>query len=339
MDSATRQAAKALALQYFEALETADPNRIASAIGGFAAPSYGFRGVHPFNEIDGIESVVQQVWQPLRESLTAFRRHQDIFMAGTSIVDGNLWLTSMGKFMGLFDRDWLGIPSTRKIVLLPYCEFIRIDNGKIAETALWVDIISVMRQVGLTPLPTATGAEVVIPGPRTNDGLLFEEQDAAETEKTLQLTDRMRDDFTATYGGHISAETMARTWHSDMAWFGPGGIGAAYTIDGFLNQHERPFRDGLDNIVFNGHVCSIAEGHYAGWFGWPNLTMTPSGGLMGLPASDRRVDMRVIDIYRREGDKFAENWIFIDILHWLLQQNVDVLGRMRKILRRGNGPE
>jgi len=62
--------------------------------------------------------------------------------------------------------------------------------------------------------------------------------------------------------------------------------------------------------------------------------MTPNGGLMGLPASDRRVHMLVVDMYRRDGDKFAENWIFIEMLYWLLQQDVDVLARMRKILRR-----
>ncbi len=325
------QAAKTLALAYLDALETADSKNIADIIAEFVAPSYRFRGVHPFNEINCLAGVVQHVWQPLHESLASMRRHRDIFMAGPNLSDGTMWVTSMGKFMGLFDNDWLGIPSTGKIVLIPYCEFLRVDDGKIAESALWVDIISVMKQVGLTPLPTPTGAEFINPGPRTNDGLLVEVQSAAATEKTRRLVDRMRDDFVATYGSHITAATMAKTWHDDMIWFGPGGIGAAYTIDGFLDQHERPFREGLEDIVFNGHVCNIAEGHYAGWFGWPNLTMTPSGGLMGLSASDRRVHMRVVDIYRRDGDKFAENWVFIDMLHWLLQQNVDVLARMRKI--------
>jgi hypothetical protein len=35
--------------------------------------------------------------------------------------------------------------------------------------------------------------------------------------------------------------------------------------------------------------------------------------------------MRVVDLYRRGGDKLAENWIFIDILHFLKQQGVDLL--------------
>jgi len=43
--------------------------------------------------------------------------------------------------------------------------------------------------------------------------------------------------------------------------------------------------------------------------------------------------MRVVDIYRRDGEKLAENWIFIDILHFLSLQGLDVLGRMKGILR------
>ena len=54
---------------------------------------------------------------------------------------------------------------------------------------------------------------------------------------------------------------------------------------------------------------------------------------MGLPKTEKTVEMRVVDIYRRDGKKLAENWIFIDLLHFLMQQGVDVLGRTEKILR------
>ena len=327
------QDSKTLVLQFYEELEAASADDIAKVMNRYMSSDYQFRGVHPFNELEGVDAVADSLWKPLLGAFTQIQRRQDIFMAGTNEIDGTEWVTSMGNFMGLFDNDWLGIPSTGKIAFIPYVEFNRISNGKICESAFFCDIIRVMIQVGLTPLPLQTGAEFINPGPRTHDGLLFEIQDVAESTKSRQLVNRMKDDFVATYGSHVPAETLAKTWHDDMTWFGPGGIGAAYTIDGFLNQHERPFREGLDNIVFNGHVCRFAEGHYAGWFGWPNLTMTPSGGLMGLPASDRRIHMRVVDMYRRDGDKFAENWIFIDMLHWMLQQDVDVLARMRKILR------
>jgi hypothetical protein len=52
---------------------------------------------------------------------------------------------------------------------------------------------------------------------------------------------------------------------------------------------------------------------------------------MGMTASPGPADMRVVDVYRREGDKLAENWIFIDILHYLNMQGLDVLGRMASL--------
>ena len=50
---------------------------------------------------------------------------------------------------------------------------------------------------------------------------------------------------------------------------------------------------------------------------------------MGMPGNSERLEFRVIDIYRREGDKLIENWIFIDFLHVMHQQGLDVLGRMQ----------
>ncbi len=52
------------------------------------------------------------------------------------------------------------------------------------------------------------------------------------------------------------------------------------------------------------------------------------------PASSTRTEMRVVDIYRRDGDRLAENWVFIDLLHYLLLLGVDVLERCRSIGRR-----
>jgi hypothetical protein len=42
--------------------------------------------------------------------------------------------------------------------------------------------------------------------------------------------------------------------------------------------------------------------------------------------------MRVVDVYRRAGDKLVENWVLIDIPFWLKHQGLDVLERTRSIL-------
>ena len=100
-----------------------------------------------------------------------------------------------------------------------------------------------------------------------------------------------------------------------------------------MKQHQGPFREHLKDIVFNGHVCRMGEGSFGGFFGWANLSMKTAGNFLGLPASDIPTEMRVVDIYRRDGELLAENWIFIDILHFLNLQGLDVLGRMQGILR------
>ena len=123
-------------------------------------------------------------------------------------------------------------------------------------------------------------------------------------------------------------EELAITWHEDMIWWGPTGIGSTYTIERYAKQHSGPMREAFTDRIFHGHVCRMAEGYFGGWFGWPNLTLTPTGGFMGMPSSNKPCDMRVVDIYRRDGDKLAENWVFIDMLYFWKQQGLDILERL-----------
>jgi hypothetical protein len=45
----------------------------------------------------------------------------------------------------------------------------------------------------------------------------------------------------------------------------------------------------------------------------------------------KKAEMRVVDLYRREGDLIAENWNFIDHLHFLDQLGVDLVARQKLI--------
>jgi hypothetical protein len=128
-------------------------------------------------------------------------------------------------------------------------------------------------------------------------------------------------------------DELRQHWAEDMIWWGPAGIGASYTIERYLEQHAGPFRAHLHDRVFHGHVAFLTEGNYGGFFGWPNLSMQNVGGYMGFPASAERGEMRVVDIYRRAGDKLAENWVLIDMLHFLKCQGLDVLERIRAVPR------
>ncbi|MEM9465976.1 MAG: nuclear transport factor 2 family protein [Actinomycetota bacterium] len=333
------QLAKRVVLDYYADLAIAGVDDVASVLRKHTTDDYAWRGMHPFYEQEGADAVADAFWIPTLEAFAPLQRRPDVFLAGESVVDDGdpaVWVCEMGHLLGLFDRPWLGIPPTRKMVFLRYAEFHRVVGGQIAETALFVDVLSVMRQAGHYPLPPQTGSSHVYPGPATHDGLLFEPQDPAEGAATIDLVHRMvaelskANDEADLHGDRMPREVLARTWHDDMIWSGPEGIGATYTIDRYQQQHQYPFRMNLTGKRFNGHIARFAEGDYACFFGWANLTNQPTGGFLGLPASNA-ADMRVVDVYRRDGDKLAENWIFIDLLHWLDMQGLDVLARMRQL--------
>ena len=333
------QHAKEIVLEYYDALDAASGADIASVLHKYTSDDYLWRGMHPFHEQSGSDAVADVFWKPFRRSFASVQRRPDVFIAGYNDVDGgdSIWVCQMGHLMGLFDRPWLDIPPTRKTALLRYAEFHRVDADQLVETALFVDVISVMRQAGQYPLPPQTGASFLYPGPRTHDGLLFDQQDLAEGAHTKDLVDRMIADLVeanqiaeASGENRVHPDLLASSWHDDMLWMGPEGIGATYTIDRYQQQHQYPFRFNLTDKHYSGHVARFAEGNYAAFFGWANLTNRATGGLMGLPSSNT-AEMRVVDVYRREGDKLAENWVFIDILHWLSMQGLDVLQRMRQL--------
>ena len=336
--SAALQPAKAVVRRHLAAIDGAPTGALADVIAAGVGDGYRWRGVHPFDELEGAEAVASGFWAPLRRAFSPIQRRPDVFLAGENTAGDGVWVCEMGHLMGLFDRPWLAIPPTGRMCFLRYAQFHRVEGDLIAESAVFTDVISVMGQAGQYPLPPASGSSHIQPGPLTHDGLLYDPQDAVAGKETMALVDRMIDDLSEanrvgneTGDDRVPRRVLARTWHEDMIWSGPGGIGATYTIDRYQQQHQHPFRFNLADKVFNGHVARFAEGEYACSFGWPNLTNTPVGGFLGLTGSGTPADMRVVDVYRRDGDRLAENWVFIDLPHWLGMQGLDVLARMRQL--------
>ena len=316
-------------------LDRSKAGQAGEVLARYYASNHIWRGYHPFHEQQGAEAVADVFWTPLRGSLKNMQRREDIRMAGANAMDGfaSVWVVSMGHLMGLFDAPWLGIAPTGKMAFLRYCEFNKVEDGKVTETAMYFDIPHLMMQAGLQPFPPQTAAHLVQPGPMTHDGLMFDPQPPEEGEKTLATINAMISDLGQWKSGLSLEDELRRTWAEDMIWWGPAGIGATYTIGRYAKQHSGPFRAGFTDRSKTNHICRLAEGSFGGFFGWPNFTARPTGGFMGMPATGKAGEFRVIDIYRREGDKLAENWIFIDLLHFWNQQGVDILARMAEVPR------
>ena len=324
------QSEKRLIIDYYKALDSAPITRITHVLESFTSSNYIWRGFHPFGLQTDINQISEIFWKPFKQALTSMQRREDVFFAGTNFIDNNssIWVCSMGHLIGLFDFPWLGIKPTKKLTMLRYAEFHKVENGKISETAFYFDIPHLMIQAGYSPFSDQKAAHIIQPGPAPHDALLFSDAAVAESKKTMDAINFMIEDLGQWDSGLPLVEELARSWHDDMIWWGPAGIGSTYTIERYAKQHSGPFRTAFSDRTGTGHIARISEGNYGGFFGWPNFTAKPTGGYLDLPPSNQIGEFRVIDIYRREGDKLKENWVFIDLLYFFKQQGIDILNKI-----------
>ena len=325
---------KAVVRAFHADLAAASPDTVAGVIARHTTPDWAWHGTYPFGKLRGAEAVAEAFWAPLMRGLKRIQRRPDIFFAGEAKgAPLGTWVVETGHLMGLLDEPWLSIQPTRRIAMLRYAEWNRVEEGRIAESTLFVDIPHLMWQTGQYPLPPQTGAHLVTPGPIGHDGLLHDAQDPVRGEATMRAVEALLGNSIPQHDPD-EAGKLARVWHDDMIWWGPGGIGASYTIARYVEQHCKPFDDGLRHDGRAGDpLCRVAEGDFGGFFGWSNYYLRSTGGYLGMTAGAEAVAMPFIDIYRVQDGRLAENWVFIDILGFLADQGLDVLSRMPTTVR------
>ena len=289
-----------------------------------------WNGPHPINTQSGCDALMSNHYAPLFKSFPDLERRDDILLGGE--WKQRDWVCATGHYVGTFAADWLGIPANGKQTRIRYGEFYRVEADHVAECYVLLDLLEVFDQVGVRLIPAQLGEKLVVPGPSTGDGLQLHDNPAAESDKSARLVHEMIDDLMRfdPLKRDYSAMQHAHCWHEDMRWYGPSGIGTTYGIDGFIDRHQRPFLTAFpDRKGGFAHGSRIADGHYVGSTGWPSVVATHSGVWLGVAPSNKRIGMRVMDFWRRDGDRFRENWVFIDMVDLLLQMGVDLFARIR----------
>ena len=304
----------------------ATPDAVSAALAAHLSSDHAYRGVMPFYDLTGPDALAGTVWAPLHAAATTRQRRTDILFASHHDLNptGGLWVVEMGNILFDFTTSWLGIPPTGKATYLPYATLSRVAGDRIVETVEFLDLLAVLTQAGRNPFAQhQSGGHMMLPGPRAHDGLVTHAPDPADTCATYDLSTAMLTDLAQSYTS--PADHLARWWHPDMNWFGPTGIGTSLGFPGYRRGHTGPFETLLDTVEIHDWELAVAAGNFSAVMWWPCLTMRNTGGYMGVPANDALAQMRVVDLYRRDGDKLAENWIFIDLLHFLNMQGVDLL--------------
>ena len=286
-----------------------------------------WHGSHPLNDCSGPAAIMRRVWEPLLAAFPDLERRDEILIA--SEWQNEPWVAAAGCYLGRFCDDWLDIPATGRVATLRFGEFSRMRAGVVCETYVLFDILDLMRQAGIWPLAPPLGSAGLTPGPATQDGLFRPPPDPADSRQSMTLVEAMIAGLMRFDRKSLDSMEQSRFWHPDFTWYGPAGIGTCRGQENYRHVHQLPFLTAFPDRVGGDHKCRIADGHYVGSTGWPSIRATHSGsGFLGLPATQRRVSMRVMDFWRREDDLLRENWVFVDLFDLLNQMGFDVMARM-----------
>jgi len=310
--------------EFSQSIRDATPESVGNLLTKHHHDDVIWDGPAPINELEGVRAVAEEFWRPLLEAFPDLEKNDFVLFSGE--FEGSEWVLSTGHLVGTFEHDWLGIPPTGHATWIHYASFHEMNDGEIIRTKTFVDVLDVMRQAGYQFFP-ALGSEVVAPGPTTRDGIQLSEQDPEESAKSMGLVEDMIDGLHSYKDEGLDGIEMDEYWHEDFMYYAPCGIGTTRGIDGFQEYHQAPFLEAFPDRRGGNHEPRIAEGNYCASTG--PVTATHSGSnWLGLPATGQEVAIDVVDIWRREGDRLAQNWLFIDIIDLLDQFGIDVFERL-----------
>lgn len=327
---------KRLVLDLARRLEAAsDEAALARVLADTCHPDAVWSCAQPLNDLRGPAEVAERLFLPLRRAMPDAERRDDLLFAGR-FADAD-WVTVTGHYVGTFERALFGVPPTGGAAFLRFGAFHEVRDGRIGRTYLILDLIDLMRQAGIWLLPPSLGVECLFPAPATGDGVRMGDGDLARSAKSQDLVDAMLAGLGRYAGDEDTLASMGqdRYWHPNMMWYGPAGIGTTRGLKGFQDFHQRPFLRALPDRKGGDHKARFAEDDYVCSTGWPSLRATVTGpNWIGLPATGRKIAMRVMDWWRREGDRLRENWVLIDLLDVQIQCGLDPFDRLAFEVRR-----
>jgi len=334
---------KQLVWHFWQALETAGRNDAGEVAEHYLADSIAWHGPDPIGDLSGPTAFVEQFWQPLLASFPDLVRQTHLFMGGQSngridgdfTKDGHRWVSGTGYLKATFTNDYLSIPANGRQVNIRWGEFCRIEGNKIVEVYFLIDLIDLMQQAGFQVLPPAKGRDHLYPPPAAADGLLHDKQDAETTRYSLEHIRRfIFDGLNGFDQSDLASMGMADFFHPDVKWYGPGGIGACMSFEEFESLHQAPWLIAYPDRSVQNLDALIAEGAYSAAPGWAGVIATHTGPYLDVPATDRQIQFNGLDWWKREGEVYVENWVFVDMIYLFRQFGVDLFDRLETIRSR-----
>ncbi|MFT5262312.1 MAG: putative ester cyclase [Polaribacter sp.] len=329
---------------FWQVLDDANPGNVESTVRSAMAENVSWHGPDPINDLQGVEAFISHFWQPLQQSFPDLKRQSHLFVSGQSngridgdiSLDGQMWVSGTGYFNGTFEKSYLTIPATGKEVHIRWGEFCRMEEGKIVEVFLLLDLVDLMQQAGYQVLPPSRGKDGLYPAPKANDGVLLEKQEIKQSAYSLDHIRRFIFEGLNSYDqSELKSMGMADFFDSEVQWYGPSGIGACLSLKEFEDFHQQPWLIAYPDRQVQDLDALIAEGSYSGGSAWAGVKATHTGPYMQVPATGHSINFNGLDWWKREGEMYIENWVFVDMIHLFRQLGIDLFERLAEQKRVG----
>ena len=290
---------------------------------------------HPINEFEGINKFKSDFWIPLFNAFPDLERREQVVIGGT--FKDKIQVGTISTLSGVFKNSWLGIKPNFKMVNLKCCEIHELKDHKIIESHILIDVLDLIFQTGNRPINKSRGAEGHWLNPINTDGVSFFEKNLeisnASLEQSLEMQRSLniKPELEAVSDEDLKTKLLNHPqknfWHEQMIWYGPSGIGTARTLEGFVDNHQLPFRKTFKerNYWKLGHYCELGDGKFSMTAGWNSIqAIYGTDDWLGYKSENQLVTMRVMDFYHHDEGKIRENWVPIDVVHILNQIGIDV---------------
>ena len=325
---------------YWQRLNGAPTTDYLQAASEAMAPDVRWHGHAPVGSHQGPGAFATEVWGPLLTSFPDLERETFVFFGGRSngrqdgdvSLDGHMWVTGTGVMRATFAHDYLSIPATGQPVELRWGEFCRLDGYKITETYFLLDMVDLMQQAGVDPLRPSKGRSGTYPPPERGDGVLRKPQDPVISVRSLDhIRSFIFDGLNEYDQDDLSSMGMANFFHPEVQWYGPGGIGWCDGLSEFEELHQRPWLVAYPDRQVQDLDALVAEGPYSGAPGWAGVRATHTGRYLGVEPTGKAIEFNGLDWWKRDGEQYIENWVFVDMVHLFAQFGIDLMSRMEAI--------
>ncbi len=338
MGAKENQRNKSAAMAYWQAVDASDPQTLAKATAAHLSAAHRWSGPAPFPTLEGPHALAEEFLAPLRRAIPDLRRETHMFFGGRSngrvdgSGDGRMWVCGTGYLTGHARSPFIGIPAGPRTLRLRWAEFLRFEDGEIVETQMLIDFIDWFEQLGLAVLPRSTGAPFVYPAPTAYDGVILDRREKDEGKASLRLgRDLIFGGLNAFDSSDLASMGMRRFFHDNIKWYGPGGIGACLSLREFEDFHQKPWLVAFPDRRVQDLDSLFAEDRLVGSSAWAGVRATHAGPYLGEGASGKPIVVNGIDFWFRSGDRFTENWVYVDMVHLFAQMGVDLMERMREL--------